>query len=281
MIGAEDPRLGAASQSRPKRGGRAADLTGRRLLPLEPQIGFTVQLKLQMVRQCGDPRIVPQTASSAIAYPMGEPTRLDYDREPLAGVLAGLAFLRGEHFACFLLSTAGQNLHESSFGAGTVQTALVTHRSGSMWVKSARRDAEEGMPRPLVPMLLLCSPTSGVSMAFDPVTDGRYRDPATSDNWMADHRARVALEESGRLERKQQELLQQTCERSTPAERIRVWERRHGLTLPRDTNHRLLNIVARQTDLALAQVREEQQRRLGRIDADVAVVMADESTGST
>jgi hypothetical protein len=119
-------------------------------------------------------------------------------------------------------------------------------------------------------------------MAFDPVPDGRHRDPAaTPDNWMADHRARVALEESERLERKQQELLQQTSERSTPAERIRVWERRHGLTLPRDANHRLLDIVARQTDLALAQVREEQQRRLGRSGGDAPVVLAADSSQAT
>lgn len=117
-------------------------------------------------------------------------------------------------------------------------------------------------------------------MAFDP--DGRYRDPAaTPDNWMADHRARIALEESERLERKRQELLQQTSESSTPAERIRIWERRHGLTLPRDANHRLLNTVARQTDLALAQVHEEQQRRLGHMSAEAALALAGDSSRTT
>ena len=111
-------------------------------------------------------------------------------------------------------------------------------------------------------------------MAFDPVIGGRHIEPAeaSSGNWMTDHRARIALEESERLERKQQELLEQTSERSTPAERIRVWERRHGLKLPRDANHRIIGIVARQTDLALDQVREEQQRRLARINGDAAVV---------
>lgn len=119
-------------------------------------------------------------------------------------------------------------------------------------------------------------------MAFDPITGGRHHDSATSpDNWMADHRARIALEESERLERKQQELLQQTSESSPPAERIRVWERRHGLTLPRDANHRLLNIVARQTDLALEQVREEQQRRLGRVNGEAAVILGADSGTAT
>jgi hypothetical protein len=111
-------------------------------------------------------------------------------------------------------------------------------------------------------------------MAFDPAIGDRYRESvATSGgNWMTDHRARIALEESERLERKQQELVEQTSERNTPAERIRIWERRHGLTLPRDSNHRLLAIVADQTDLALDQVREEQQRRLARVSGEAAVV---------
>jgi alpha-L-fucosidase len=119
-------------------------------------------------------------------------------------------------------------------------------------------------------------------MTFDPATGGWPRDQAAaSDNWMADHRARIALEESERLERKQQELLQQTSELSTPAERIRIWERRHGLTLPRDANHRLVKVVAHQTDLALDQVREEQQRRVARIDGEPAVVLSDDSGRAT
>jgi hypothetical protein len=109
-------------------------------------------------------------------------------------------------------------------------------------------------------------------MPFDPVTDGRHHEPpVASGNWMTDHRARIALEESERLERKQQELLEQTSERNTPAERIRIWERRHGLTLPRRPNHRLLTIVAHQTDLTVEQVHEEQQRRLARVNAEAVV----------
>ncbi len=120
-------------------------------------------------------------------------------------------------------------------------------------------------------------------MAFDRVTDGRYPEPAatSSGNWMTDHRARIALEESERLERRRQEILEQTSERNTPAERIRIWERRHGLRLPRDANHRLIGIVARQTDLALDQVREEQQRRLARSNGDAAIVPTDDTSKVT
>ncbi|HUN26179.1 MAG TPA: hypothetical protein VMU67_07710 [Steroidobacteraceae bacterium] len=110
-------------------------------------------------------------------------------------------------------------------------------------------------------------------MAFDPWTGGRNHEPpmpATGD-LMTDHRARIAFEETQRLERKQQELLEQISHRNTPAERIRIWERRHGLTLPRSSDHRLLAIVAAATDLALYQVREEQLRRLGSVKTDDTV----------
>lgn len=111
-------------------------------------------------------------------------------------------------------------------------------------------------------------------MAFDPVIHGRHPESATasSGNWMTDHRASIALEESERLERKQRELLEQTSERHTPAERIRIWERRHGLRLPRDGNHRIIGVVARETDLAPDQVREEQRRRSAPINGDAAAV---------
>jgi hypothetical protein len=120
-------------------------------------------------------------------------------------------------------------------------------------------------------------------MAFDPVIDGWHLEPATasSGNWMTDHRARIALEESERLQSKRRELLEQTSDRNTPAERIRIWERRHGLRLPGDANHRLIRVVAHQTDLTLEQVREEQRRRLARLNGDAAVVPTADSSEVT
>ncbi len=79
---------------------------------------------------------------------------------------------------------------------------------------------------------------------------------------MTDYRARLAQEHAQALERRQSELAEQVSVRNAPAERIRVWERLHGLTLPRDPTHRLLAVIAEATDLALEQVLEEQQRRL-------------------
>jgi hypothetical protein len=100
-------------------------------------------------------------------------------------------------------------------------------------------------------------------MSFD-LFAARGRDqlpiPGAGD-LVADHRARIAHEQRQELERKQQELLEQISERNTPAQRILIWERRHGLTLPRDSNHPALGIVVAATGLALEQMHEEQRRR--------------------
>ena len=47
----------------------------------------------------------------------------------------------------------------------------------------------------------------------------------------------------------------------TAEERIRIWERIHEVTLPRDPTHRLVDIIASNTGLSDADVRDEQQRR--------------------
>jgi hypothetical protein len=124
MIGAQRVRLGAASQPRPKRGRGAADLTRGGLLPFQPQVSFPVQLKLQMVFKCRDARLVPQAAPSAIADPLREPARLDYDGEPLSGLVAEFAFLRGEHLACLpLLNAEHEHNRISGDGSGTPSIA--------------------------------------------------------------------------------------------------------------------------------------------------------------
>lgn len=45
----------------------------------------------------------------------------------------------------------------------------------------------------------------------------------------------------------------------TPEERIRAWERVHGLTLPRDPNHRILGRIALKTGLTLEEVQAVQR----------------------
>jgi transcription elongation GreA/GreB family factor len=56
---------------------------------------------------------------------------------------------------------------------------------------------------------------------------------------------------------------EQSSDRYTAEERIRLWESLHGAQLPRDANHPVLTVIAVNTALTLAQVRAEQQHRFG------------------
>lgn len=53
-----------------------------------------------------------------------------------------------------------------------------------------------------------------------------------------------------------------------PRERIGMWERLHFLSLPRTSGHALVRVIARQTQLTVGQVHEEQLRRAGTLSSD-------------
>ena len=77
----------------------------------------------------------------------------------------------------------------------------------------------------------------------------------------SEFRERMARQQAATLERRQQALIEQSSTLNTPQERIRIWERIHEVTLPRDPAHRLVEIIAANTGLTDADVRDEQQRR--------------------
>jgi hypothetical protein len=76
-----------------------------------------------------------------------------------------------------------------------------------------------------------------------------------------DHRVRVAIEADARLERRRAEQAEQRESSSTPEARIRAWEKVHGLRLPLDAAHAIVAIIATETHLTVAEVREEQCAR--------------------
>jgi hypothetical protein len=78
---------------------------------------------------------------------------------------------------------------------------------------------------------------------------------------------RFAHEEHQREERKRRELAEQRSDANTPDVRIRAWEKLHGLRLPSDPEHPILDVIAVSTRLTLAQVREEQLARAARATA--------------
>ena len=89
-----------------------------------------------------------------------------------------------------------------------------------------------------------------------------YHDAIGNPGSLADRRAQVEHEEQQRLLERQQQIALQSSPLSTAEERVRQWEKLHALALPRSPTHRLLRIIAKQTELALEQVLEIQRRRL-------------------
>ena len=75
------------------------------------------------------------------------------------------------------------------------------------------------------------------------------------------HRARIALQEAERAQLRQDELAAQRSDRNPPDVRIRIWEKLHGLRLPSDSAHPILDVIAIGTRLTLLEVREEQRAR--------------------
>ena len=88
------------------------------------------------------------------------------------------------------------------------------------------------------------------------------RPPAPSgEDPMMDFRARLVHQQAEAAERRRMDLAEQSSRLKTAEERIRIWERIHEVTLPRDPAHRLVEIIATNTGLTDADVRDEQQRR--------------------
>jgi hypothetical protein len=71
----------------------------------------------------------------------------------------------------------------------------------------------------------------------------------------------MALLQAEALERRQQDLQQQSSPQNSPGDRIRIWERLHQLALPVNPAHRLVSIIAANTGLSTEEVHEEQRLR--------------------
>ncbi len=83
----------------------------------------------------------------------------------------------------------------------------------------------------------------------------------TASDIILDHRARLAVEEEARAEKLRLLQAEQSSSSNPPAARIRAWEKVHGLRLPLNAAHPVLEVVSIGTHLTLAEVREEQRAR--------------------
>jgi hypothetical protein len=91
----------------------------------------------------------------------------------------------------------------------------------------------------------------------------------SSDDLTMDFRARLMHQQAENAARRKVDLAAQSSRLNSAEERIRIWERLHEVTLPRDPAHRLIEIIAANTGLTEAEVRDEQRRR-----ADVRLARA-------
>jgi hypothetical protein len=77
----------------------------------------------------------------------------------------------------------------------------------------------------------------------------------------ADRRAAVQREALERATAREERLASQRSPLNTPEDRIRIWERLHSLNLPSSITHKLVRVIATQTELTVQQVQAEQRRR--------------------
>jgi hypothetical protein len=73
---------------------------------------------------------------------------------------------------------------------------------------------------------------------------------------------RLATEQLERAQRNRAAREEMRSDLSSAAQKIRAWEKLHGLQLPRDPNHLILRLIAKQTRLSIQAVLEEQGTRL-------------------
>jgi hypothetical protein len=93
------------------------------------------------------------------------------------------------------------------------------------------------------------TPSTRQEMLFaGPTTPGEYR-------------LKVQQQERERAALRASELATQMSPVRAAEERIRIWERLHGLRLPSTSAHALVRVVAMQTHLTVGEVQAEQRRR--------------------
>src|SRR5690606_18446787 len=86
-------------------------------------------------------------------------------------------------------------------------------------------------------------------------------------DYAADLRAPAERRRPEAEQERSQALPDQRAIASPPDTRVRVWERRHQLPLPKDPAHAVLLQVAQQTGLDLKQVQEVQRQRAAALNA--------------
>jgi hypothetical protein len=83
----------------------------------------------------------------------------------------------------------------------------------------------------------------------------------TRQEILTDYRTRLAVEEEARAQKRRHDLAEQCSGANAPETRIRTWERLHGLRMPLDPTHPILDIIAINTRLRSCDVHAVQAAR--------------------
>ena len=84
---------------------------------------------------------------------------------------------------------------------------------------------------------------------------------------LLDHRARIERAQFEATERRDRARIDQSSPSLSATERVGVWERLHGVRLPRDPAHPILRQVAQSTALPLDDILEVQRLRAVPVNA--------------
>lgn len=95
-------------------------------------------------------------------------------------------------------------------------------------------------------------------MSFEPKP---RHDAFAAPGDIADRRAQIERHQREHAAERQQQIALQSSPFSAPEERIELWEKLHALKLPKSATHKLVRVIAEQTELTMQQVLEIQQRR--------------------
>lgn len=82
-----------------------------------------------------------------------------------------------------------------------------------------------------------------------------------SSSGLADRKAAVLRDAEDRATARAEKIAAQASPFTSPHQRISLWEKLHGLALPQSPTHKLVEVIARQTDLSVREVQDEQTRR--------------------
>jgi hypothetical protein len=88
-----------------------------------------------------------------------------------------------------------------------------------------------------------------------------YQNAIAGAGDVADRRAQIERQNQERAAERQQQIALQSSPLSGAEERIRLWEQLHALNLPRSAKHKLLRVIAEQTNLSIQDVLDAQRRR--------------------